>query len=226
MLQERDGFQGENLFFHRNLPLKWVRIVGVVVAVDDFAGLRAYTIDDSSGACTEAIVSLAMPKAVAPANELPGAPAPAPSTPYEHVDVGSVVDVKGALTTFRDAKQLKVEKMIELRSTADEVRLWAKRSAFRRDVLEKPWVVPDKMIRKCRRDAERTEAEDEKKRKRLQAAVRKSGKADGAQRRRPVVDERDERDESDGQGKRTGRRGEEDLKALASFNGGYSALGL
>lgn len=36
-----------------NHPVKFVKVVGVVVAVDEFEGRRVYTIDDSSGACLE-----------------------------------------------------------------------------------------------------------------------------------------------------------------------------
>lgn len=125
------------------------------------------------------------------------------------------------MTTFRDSKQLKVEKMTILRGTAEEVKLWTKRNAFRRDVLEKPWVLPDKTLRKCRRDAERSEAETEKKRQRLKAAsTRKTGKVERAQRRQGEVEGVDARLD------RASRDGEEVLKALASSNGGYNALGL
>ncbi|OAA70256.1 OB-fold nucleic acid binding domain protein [Cordyceps fumosorosea ARSEF 2679] len=230
-LQQRDGFEGEGLFFYQNLPIKWVRVVGLVVAVDEFAGRRAFTIDDSSGACIEAIVSLDTAKTASTTNEPAAAPAGSLAQPYDHVDVGSVVDVKGALTTFRDARQLKVEKMTTVPSTAGEVSLWAKRSAFRRDVLGKAWVLPDKRIRQCRRAAERSEAEAERKKQRLRDAAAfgsrhqtKAGKdkdKDAARGRRGVAE---------GPGKAAqfpSRDGEEALKVLvASCKGEYSALGL
>ncbi|KGQ04815.1 hypothetical protein BB8028_0001g02400 [Beauveria bassiana] len=218
-LEQPDGFEGEGFYFHRNLPIKWVRIVGVIVAIDDFAGLRAMTIDDSSGACIEVITSSAIPAlcpdGIEPAEATTGPPAQ-PNAPYDYVDVGSVVDVKGALTTFRDVKQLRVEKMAAIRGTAEEMRLWAKRSAFRTDVLEKPWVVPDKTLRKCRREAERSEAEMERKKKRLKAAAYMQ-KGDETNRRQGAVEERRSK---------PSREGVEVLKALASSKGGYNALGL
>lgn len=241
-LEQRDGFEGrrarshmsfgtnynptgEGLYFHRNLPIKWVRIVGVVVAIDEFAGLRAFTIDDSSGACIEAMISLAAPapapNAQEPVTAVTLGPLAQPVTPYDHIDVGSVVDVKGALTTFRDTKQLKVEKMAALRGTAEEMKLWAKRGAFRRDVLETPWTLPDKIVRKCRKEAEQSEAEAERKRERLRAAhVRKTGKADKTQKRQGVVGDGDERRN------RLRNDAEEVIELLASSKGKYNALGL
>ncbi|OAR00115.1 hypothetical protein LLEC1_05130 [Akanthomyces lecanii] len=223
-LQQRSGFEGEGLYFHRNLPVKWVRIVGVVVAIDEFGTFRAFTIDDSSGACIEAIISLATPTPASDASATTAAPLGPfgqPVTPFDHIDVGSVVDVKGALTTFRDAMQLKVEKMATLRGTADEMRLWAKRSAFWKEVLEKPWVLPEKTIRKCRKEAERSEAEAERKRERIKAAsVRKTGKAQEVQ-KRPVA-------AGDKGGRRSELRNDADevFKVLASSKGKFNALGL
>ncbi|TQV98170.1 endo-1,3-beta-glucanase Engl1 [Cordyceps javanica] len=173
-LQQRDGFEGEGLYFYRNLPIKWVRIVGVVVAIDTFAGLRAFTIDDSSGACIEAIVSSPKPDESSSDKNVASAALAGPlaqsTALFADIDVGSVMDVKGALTTFRDTRQLKVEKMAMVRGTAEELKLWAKRNAFRGDVLDKYWALSDKTVRKCRQDAQRSEAEAERKRQRLEAA--------------------------------------------------------
>ncbi|KAM0326006.1 hypothetical protein ACHAPQ_007857, partial [Fusarium lateritium] len=52
---------------------------------------------------------------------------PLTSNPFPDVDVGSVVDVKGGLSTFRDERQLTIEKMVILQGTAQEVTLWEKR---------------------------------------------------------------------------------------------------
>ncbi|KAJ4150159.1 hypothetical protein LMH87_010922 [Akanthomyces muscarius] len=222
-LQQRDGFEGEGLYFHRNLPIKWVRIVGVVVAIDEFGTFRAFTIDDSSGACIEAVISLTAP---APASDVATTSAPLgpfgqPATPYDHIDVGSVVDVKGALTTFRDAKQLKVERMTVLRGTAEEMRLWVKRSAFGRDVLEKPWALPEKTVRKCRKEAERSEAEAERKRERFKAAsARKTGNAYEAQKRQGAAGDKKERPS------RSRNDAQEFIEVLASSKGKFNALGL
>ncbi|KAG8406925.1 hypothetical protein J3459_018526 [Metarhizium acridum] len=182
-LKQHAGFEGENFFFYRNLPIKWVRVVGPVVAVDDFYGRRVYTVDDSSGKCIEAMINTQPP---APVNNVaalqcqPGTAAcdaakPSalnildPPGPYGNVDVGDVVDVKGALSTFRDEKQIKIEKLVIVKSTAQEVKMWERRSKFRHEVLDNPWILSDKEIRRCRKEAEASQAGLERKKKRLAA---------------------------------------------------------
>jgi len=43
------------LFHYGNHPVKWVRVTGVIVAVDEYAGRHVYTVDDSSGMCVECV---------------------------------------------------------------------------------------------------------------------------------------------------------------------------
>ncbi|PFH60982.1 hypothetical protein XA68_18455 [Ophiocordyceps unilateralis] len=158
-LEQHEGFQAENFFFHGNLPIRWVRVVGIVVAVDDFDSRRVYTVDDSSGACIEALLVL-LPAPMA--NSGKGQD----KATADCIHVGSVVDVKGELSTYRDEKQIKIERIKRLRSTADELALWERRATFRRDVLDRPWVLARADIRRCRREAERSEAAVERKKRR------------------------------------------------------------
>ncbi|EFZ02590.2 telomere regulation protein [Metarhizium robertsii] len=182
-LKQHAGFEGENFFFYRNLPIKWVRVVGPVVAIDEFHGRRVYTIDDSSGKCIEALINMQPPTPVNNVAELQYQPGTAagdaanpgalhildPPGPYGNVDVGDVVDVKGALSTFRDEKQIKIEKLLIVKSTAQEVKMWGRRSKFRHEVLDNPWILSDKEIRRCRKEAEASQAGSERKKKRLAA---------------------------------------------------------
>jgi endo-1,3(4)-beta-glucanase len=218
-----------------------VRIIGVVVAIDDFANLRAYTIDDSSGACIEAIISVtARPKpaegSATAGNESTASGPPIgltgpPPTPYDHIDVGCVVDVKGALSMFRDEKQIKVEKMLVVKGTNDEVKLWEKRARFREEVLGKPWMLEDKTIRRCRREAERSAAEGEKKAKMLKDLAK--GKTstlparDG--RRREAVSTTASKTSSKDKSKRRAERrdvADDVARLLSNSEGKYSALGV
>ncbi|OAA51793.1 OB-fold nucleic acid binding domain protein [Metarhizium rileyi] len=182
-LKRHRGFEGENFFFHKTLPVKWVRIVGPIVAIDDFFGRRVYTIDDSSGRCIEALIDIQPP---ASASDVLGtlhhqhgtaAGDGAKSSvlqalhsrgPYADIDVGHVVDVKGALSTFRDEKQIKIEKMVVVKSTAQELALWERRARFRRDTLNHAWVLSDRDIRRCRKNAEAAEAGSDEKKSRLE----------------------------------------------------------
>ncbi|KPM35538.1 hypothetical protein AK830_g11043 [Neonectria ditissima] len=186
-LEQHAGFEGENFYFYKNLPIKWVRIVGVVVAIDEYAGRRIYTVDDSSGACIECTIGAPAPvredaakkDEKKPAKKVADIDPPATSTPYEDIRVGSVVDVKGGVSIFRDEKQINIEKMAALRSTAQEVALWEKRTKLRAEVLDKPWVLRRRDIRRCGQEAEQSEEKAERKRKRLKVMI--EGRADAEQ---------------------------------------------
>lgn len=185
---------GEDFYFHRNLPIKWIRAVGPIAAIDEFGSKRVFTIDDSSGKCIEAVVNIQLPSAVKGASGTLqyqcGATAgeAAKSSvlevlnvpkPFDHFDVGDVVDVKGGLSTFRDERQIKIEKMVIVKSTAQETVLWQKRSKFRREVLNTPWVLREKDIRRCRKEAEASETRLERMRRRLKASSEDSKGAKG-----------------------------------------------
>lgn len=163
-LDKYEEYEGEQFFFYGNLPIRWVRVVGVVVAIDDFDGRRVYTVDDSSGACIEALMMLQPPQG---ANSGKG--------PSEAFDVGSVVDVKGHLSLYRDEKQIKIDLIRRLRNTADEVALWERRAAFRRDVLDKPWVLSTTKVDRCRKEANRSKAALHRRKSRRAAAVSTRG---------------------------------------------------
>lgn len=157
--------EGQNTFHHRNLPIKWARIVGAVVAIDDFYGRRVYTIDDSSGVCIECNVSVKIVRPTGAANTYSLAP---PKMEFEvpeceAVDVGHIVDIKGLLSTFREEMTIQIQKINALRATEEEVVLWERRIVFERDVLGQPWVLTAKQIDRCRRTAEQ-DADKEKRR--------------------------------------------------------------
>lgn len=158
-----------------------MRIVGVVVAIDDFekSGRRVFTVDDSSGACIECQVVVASPtqemdaqqRAAGDQSKAGTNPAPAVML-YGSIDIGSVVDVKGGISTFRDEKQINIEKITTLQSTSQEMALWEKRTRFQAEVLAKPWVLRNREIRRCRKEAERDDEEAERKRKQIRDRIK------------------------------------------------------
>lgn len=206
--------------------MKWVRTVGVIVAIDEFFNKRCYTIDDSSGACIEALIDLPNTNNQsqhAGTRELGKYDAIAAMTQYDHLDVGDIIDVKGQLTLFRNEKQIRVEKINVVLSTSQEVSLWEKRAAFRRNVLDKPWTLRDKQLRQCRKEAERSDAGAELKKQRIkEIASRKTGKH--ASKRHAVVHSADQ--SGTGAHKRQHFGMQEILRAAALGDGEYSALGL
>ncbi|KAI0872134.1 hypothetical protein GGS24DRAFT_491694 [Hypoxylon argillaceum] len=183
----RPGFEDAGVFFQLNYPIQWVRIIGVVVAIDDYHGHRVYTIDDSTGQCIEctlaipttkndtilhrkAIESRATNQQIASAADTTKARTKDPTTtiPFPaDADVGTVLDIKGTVKLFRGQKQIGIQKATQVWSTNDEVLFWNKARDFRRDVLGQPWVLKDKEVRMCRRlqQAEAIEPEVKKRRK-------------------------------------------------------------
>ncbi|KAI0849734.1 hypothetical protein F5Y00DRAFT_234654 [Daldinia vernicosa] len=147
-LEGRPGFEGDNVFFSLNHPIRWVRIVGVVVAIDEYSSTRRnYTVDDSTGACIEC--SIIIPKPV-DSRYRNNAADPVPD-PYSEIDVGMVVEVKGSTSVYRGWKQIQVHKLQRVGSTNQEVQFWDKIRNFREDVLSKPWVLDKREVRRCKK---------------------------------------------------------------------------
>jgi hypothetical protein len=139
---------GQHLYFHLNHPIRYVRVVGVVVAIDDlFERLAVVTVDDGSGATIElkivrtprtgpSILSTTS-KTTIPNVEI--------SSPFEVVvdsqclDIGTVVKAKGTITEFRGIKQLDLKRLWVVSTTNEEVQAWTETAAFKLDVLSKPW---------------------------------------------------------------------------------------
>ncbi|KAK1973277.1 OB-fold nucleic acid binding domain-containing protein, partial [Colletotrichum cereale] len=177
-------YEVQNFYFHNKLPIKWARIVGIVVAIDDFPGRRIYTVDDSSGACIECIVALKAPPSSDASSPKPDTrewfssnkPQPQPPSDCVDVDVGSVVDVKGGLSTFREEMQMKIEKVRILRSTEQEVALWERRTRFRDEVLLQPWVLSQKQIQKCKKEETRGTTGDNNEAKKRKQEKRRADK--------------------------------------------------
>ncbi|OTB13357.1 hypothetical protein K445DRAFT_320209 [Daldinia sp. EC12] len=147
-LEGRPGFEGDNVYFSLNHPIRWVRIVGVVVAIDEYYGHRNYTVDDSTGACIECTIHIPKPADSRLQNDAEKNLVP---DPYSEIDVGMVVDVKGSVRVFREQRQIKVQKLQRVMSTSQEVQFWNKIRDFRKDVLTKPWVLEKKEVRRCKK---------------------------------------------------------------------------
>ncbi|CAK7242237.1 MAG: endo-1,3-beta glucanase [Sporothrix thermara] len=144
-------FDGQNVFFHLNHPIKWVRIAGVVVACAEYYGRRVYTVDDGSGATLEC--SVPPPKQQQQKQKT------------EHFAVidtpGTVVDVRGELRWFRDAFQMHVVRLTVLRTTQLEAAFWAKAQQFATATLRRPWELDRQTVRQCRRAAREAQKRNE-----------------------------------------------------------------
>lgn len=66
-----NAHKGREIYHYINHPIKWVRITGVVVAINEFTERKILTVDDSSGACIEC-VCVARPSATTTSTTVPG----------------------------------------------------------------------------------------------------------------------------------------------------------
>lgn len=99
------------------------------------------------------------------------------------VDVGSVVKVRGGLGLFRAERQMQLERMSIIRTTNEEAAAWAETTAFRKDVLDTPWVVSEEEEKRARRKAEGLDREERarEERKRRKRREREEGKRAAAE---------------------------------------------
>lgn len=159
---------GQGFYFHLNHPVKWVRIAGVVVGVDEYPGRHIYTVDDGSGATIECVVRVApRPQAeqlggmdaaqaaerLRQAGEAAKAAADKVSIDAT-IDVGHVLQVQGLVKVFRDVKQVEATKVVHLLSTEQEVEFWTRLHRFRGDIIGRPWTLDRETVRRCRKKAE------------------------------------------------------------------------
>ena len=123
---------GQNTYFQLNHPIKWIRLVGVIVAFDEFPQRWIMLLDDNSGAVIE--VTCGRPpsqhKTTSPSDyNIPSAGVAEPTISLEGVtstghpidlngiDIGTVVKVKGKIGSFRGDKQMHLERICMLQPT-------------------------------------------------------------------------------------------------------------
>jgi len=162
--------------YYKNHPIKWIRITGVIVAVDDFSTRRIYTVDDSSGTCIECtapapprsspllekptnfltgqrIIPPPVPNAKPSSKDNEGPPSTEkPSVPAD-LDIGAVVKIKGKPSVFRDMNQIAIIKAEIIHGTETEVRCWNEVMAWKNGVLTQVWEVSEEQEDQCRRKA-------------------------------------------------------------------------
>ncbi|KFZ14102.1 hypothetical protein V502_06255 [Pseudogymnoascus sp. VKM F-4520 (FW-2644)] len=205
-LREVAEYEGQGIYFHLNHPIKWVRLTGIIVAMDEFYNRVCITIDDGSGATIEA-TCLAPPRPEAtatvaaiavPTERTADDAMVSPDGPkLRAVDVGKVVKVKGGIREFRGVRQVAMKAIAVLGDTRAEVGAWREGVRFREEVLRVPWVVTGEEERRCREEAEgekwRVEEEERRKRRRERRAKReKEGDGGGKEKRSRVEKEKAE----------------------------------
>jgi hypothetical protein len=191
------------LYHYLNHPVKWVKIIGVVVAIDEFATRRVYTIDDASGACIECSCILPAPTP-ASIKLLPGVTSTSktessntaaqptkieiksaepqsvtnPSIPYGIIDVGTTLKIKGRVGSFRDIIQIEAVNATVVKDMDVEIKFWDEALNFRKDVIGQRWVLSEEVVEEIRRMEEKRRRRDFKREKEKKKEARKEGKKD------------------------------------------------
>lgn len=156
---------GRRLYHHGNHQIMWVRLSGIIVGIDEYPGRTIITLDDSSGMCIECTALSPKPNVstkpavsqkpdpVKKEEKRTGPTVAKPKIPWENMDVGVAVIIKGGVSSFRSQKQVAIVKVEVLKSTDQEVNFWNNALGFRQNVLSVPWVVTKKEEDKCMREA-------------------------------------------------------------------------
>lgn len=168
----------QRLYFYLNHPIRYVRLVGVVVQIDDInLKYTVLTIDDGSNANIELKIVRIPP-------EDRNAGIASTKTTLKNVsvisqfgvfevmvdghtlDIGSVVKAKGTVSEFRGIKQLDLKRIWIVGTTDEEAQAWAETATYKKEVLSKPWYISSaehKQI-KARIKSEKKKAQDYEKR--------------------------------------------------------------
>lgn len=169
------------LLFYLNHPIQFVQVIGVVVAVEEyFDKFWLFTVDDSSGATIDVTCPRPEKKHEGHGSSRPALNTtgdvqkqkddgaehdPHPDSDPDHellllqstisrLDIGTAVQAKGTLTTFRGTRQLSLLRLSIIPSTSQEMRLISSRSQFYSSVLSDPWSLTREDQRKLQAEAQ------------------------------------------------------------------------
>lgn len=124
-------------------------LVAPIVAIEDLGPWTTIiTLDDSSGACMDVKIARKNPATV----EIGESNTTVKNVQIEsglghfdvlidgrHVDIMTVIKVKCTISSFRGNRQLELKRVNIIKDTNEEVAAWKALTAFKRDVLSKPW---------------------------------------------------------------------------------------
>ncbi|KAL4933407.1 OB-fold domain-containing protein [Aspergillus undulatus] len=200
-LKRRVGFGEQGLFFYENHPIRFVNVIGVIVARTVVPRRTILTIDDSTGATVDVVVLKDDTPAAVPA---PATAASARSksepdanndndndedskhskethltaTTRSPLDItplvpGKVFQLKGTLSSFRSVIQINLERFFPVADTKTEMRFVEARTRFLTTVLSDPWVLEKGEIETLRREADEEGGRVEEEQERVRRRARK-----------------------------------------------------
>jgi len=160
------------LLFYLNHPIQFVQVVGVIVALDEyFEKFWLFTIDDSSGATIDvtcpkpekekaALNSAQDRKSKSNGSKESATEEAILQRNVSTLTIGTVVQAKGTLSTFRSSRQLSLLRLAIVPDTTQEMALMASRITFLNSTLGKPWTLSSRQVKELQREAEGEKEED------------------------------------------------------------------
>ena len=146
-----------------NHPIQYAQVIGVVVAFDEnFEKFWNFTIDDGSGEVIDCVCWKPDKEQVKAAGGQDGDTKPEKIDVEQQrreevilgIDIGTVVQVKGTVTSFRDVRQIQIERLNIIPTTNQELMLIAARTKFLEEILMKPWVVSPNRQKRLYKDTQ------------------------------------------------------------------------
>ena len=206
-LRAEPAFDGQNILFYLNHPIRFVRLVGVVVQLDAtrpsaFASAARWvlmTLDDGSGECMEVKIELRRPEGEASQWE---ADVEDLKVTFQleglrmwivgqEIRVGTVVKAKGTLDAFRGVRQIRLARAAVVADTNSEAKAWAEAAQWKLETLSNPWVLTAEMMAKLEEDEKRVaEARKQKQQKRREWVARNEEGMVKREQRRVRLEER------------------------------------
>jgi hypothetical protein len=142
---------GQHIYFYLNHPIRFVRIVGVVVAIDDInVKYTVLTLDDGSGATVELKIirhvsgDLKLENALSNTyvdnvNVISESGTFEVMIDQQKIDIGTIIKAKGTISEFRAIKQLEMKRAWVVSTTNGEAHAWVEAATFKQQVLSVPW---------------------------------------------------------------------------------------
>ncbi|KAL9622308.1 MAG: hypothetical protein Q9160_003319 [Pyrenula sp. 1 TL-2023] len=163
-LKSRSGFEGQHVYFYLNHPVQFICLVGVVVAFEDYHEKRwLLTLDDSSGETIDIVCNKPSNQFLVRADgEGRDIEAEKRTSLMDQIELGSVIKVKGTITTFRDIRQIHLERVAIQLDTEAEVEFWKQRLQTFQGVLSKPWRLSKQQQKKLQEAEGRAERRRER----------------------------------------------------------------
>ncbi|KAG4301669.1 hypothetical protein PCANB_001879 [Pneumocystis canis] len=129
------GFEDGPALFWLNHPIRWVHLLGVVVAMEKREKKDLIALDDASGRIIELVLKEDQHRQLVPElSDTPGL-----------LEIGTRIKVRGTFFRSHGRRQIRVIKLETVHDPNVEVAGWEERLRLKRDVLSKVWRVDSEL---------------------------------------------------------------------------------